>query len=127
MPPRHSSRPLLAGVGLLALISATLAPWGLATGWPGVPPLDSLPPTALGALGGVLSAGGFLVGYALGWMLRPPLATPPHAHPIPVRLDLSRMSTEQLYLELERMNREALLTAPSRRVLTPWLGAESEN
>ncbi|OJH36149.1 hypothetical protein [Cystobacter ferrugineus] len=126
MPPRHSSRPLLVGVGLLAFIPVTLAALGLAAGWPAIPPLDSLAPTALGVLAGVLSGGGFLLGYALGWTLRPPLPPPPPTLPIPVRVDLSRLSTEQLYLELERMNREALLAGPTRRVLAPWPGAESE-
>ncbi|WNG14045.1 hypothetical protein [Cystobacter fuscus] len=126
MPPRHSSRPPLAGVGLLALIPATLAALGLATGWRHLPPLDGLVPLSLGVLGGLLSGAGFLVGYALGWMLRPPLAPPPPAQLVPARVDLSRLSTEQLYLELERMNREALRSAPACRALAPWLSAESE-
>ena len=126
MPPRHPSRPLLAGVGLLALVPTTLAALGLAAGWPDLPPLDSLPPTALGVLAGLLSGAGFLLGYGLGWKLRPPLPPPPPLQPVPVRVDLSRLSTEQLDLELERMNREALLSGPTRRALAPWLGARSE-
>lgn len=125
MPPRHSSRPPLAGVGLLALIPTTLAALGLATGRGHLPPLEALEPLALGVLGGLLSGSGFLLGYALGWLLRPRLPPPP-AHPVPVRMDLSRMSTEQLYLELERMNREALLSRQTRRALSPWLRVESE-
>ncbi len=127
MPPRHSSRPLLAGVGLLALIPATLAALGLATGWRHLPPLEGLEPLALGVLGGLLSGSGFLLGYALGWLLRPPLPPPPPAHLVPVPVDLSRLSTEQLYLELERMNREALRSRQTRRALSPWPGAELEN
>jgi hypothetical protein len=119
MPPRHSSRPLLAGVGLLALIPATFAALQLATGWRHLPPLDSLSPVALGVLGGLLSGGGLLLGYMLGWLLRPSLPPPPPARPLPVRWDLSRLSTEQLYLELERLNREALHAGPTRRVIAP--------
>jgi hypothetical protein len=126
MPPRHSSRPPLAGVGLLALIAATLAALGLATGWRHLPPLESMVPLALGVLGGLLSGSGFLLGYTLGWLLRPPLPPPPPAHLVPLPVDLSRLSTEQLFLELERMNREALLSRSTRRALAPWLGFESD-
>ncbi|ATB35537.1 hypothetical protein CYFUS_000950 [Cystobacter fuscus] len=121
MPPRHSSRPLLAGVGLLTLVSATLAALGLAIGWRHLPPLGLVPVT-LGVLAGLLSGAGFLLGYGLGWMLRPPLPSIPSMQPIPVRVDLSRLSTEQLYLELERMNREALRSRPTRRARSPWHG-----
>ncbi|WNG23511.1 hypothetical protein F0U62_05305 [Cystobacter fuscus] len=122
MPPSHSSRPLFAGVRLLAFIPATLAALGLAAGWLNLPPLDDLPPTALGVLAGLLSAMGFLLGYGLGWRLRPLLPPAPLPRPIPVRVDLSRLSTEQLYRELERMNREALRSRPARRALAPWPG-----
>ncbi|MET0404723.1 MAG: hypothetical protein ABW123_20070 [Cystobacter sp.] len=112
MPQSHLSHPLLAGMGLLALASfgvvvlAHVPPTRLP------PPLENLGPLVLVGLALVSGGVWFLVGYALGGGLRAPPPPPPEPHRLPPALDLAGLSTEQLYRELERMNREALLYGP---------------
>lgn len=108
MPPRHSRHRLLAGMGLLSLLASLL-------------PLDALLPSGttgarsvpmLCVLGALLSCGWFLLGYALASLLRAVRESPPPEPTALSQLTLSQMTTEQLFRELERMNRETLLYAP---------------
>jgi hypothetical protein len=109
MPTHHPNRPLLAGVGLLALASSSLVIVEHAPPSPLPPAVEEVDPWVLGGL--ALLSGGlwFLVGYALGGGLRSLAAPPSGPSSLPPPLDLGALSTEQLFRELERMNLEALL------------------
>ncbi|WP_434386422.1 hypothetical protein [Melittangium boletus] len=100
-------RSRLAAQGALALPLALLGVAGLSWRMDVLAPLSREVPWALwGMTGGVWLA----LGYAVGWLSRPrPAAAPP---PAPETVDLSRFTTEQLYQELERLNRAALQAPP---------------
>jgi|GEM_PF-4936216 len=99
MQPLQSKTALGAFVGLLGLVVWGGALWGLDV------------ETGLSWLLWVMTGGAWLaLGYALGWVSRP--APPAKAVPALVPLDMSQLTTEQLFQELERMNHAALQRKP---------------
>jgi hypothetical protein len=107
MPPIRSTTAFAAVTALLGLGLWTAAVLGLSH----APAAESwLPRPGLWMLAVVWLA----LGYALGWMLRPSpgaSSAEPSEFPAPGQ-DVRQMETEQLFLELERLNRLALLELP---------------
>ena len=107
MPPIRSTTAFAVVTCLLGLALWTAAVLGLS----GAPaPEAPLPPSGVWMLA-VIWLG---LGYALGWMLRPSASAPaaePREFPS-VPEDVRLMETERLFLELERLNRVALLELP---------------